>query len=147
MGGGGFCKLLHTGTGKWSQASCLHCSEGPPLLVNISVQLPALQHVWRGLKLSVIRYTREHAGHTRVCRCSFNSSLLFMVGDGILDNSLTITNLEGIHCSVSITLSWWNEWTAPTLLNFMTVLKGSLSSWLLISLFSLVNWNHCQCFY
>lgn len=144
MGGGGFCKLLHTGTGKWSQASCLHCLECPPLLVNFSVQLPALQHVWRGLKLSTIRYTCEHAGHTHACRCSFNSSLLFMVGDGVY-HSLTIPSLEGIYYSVSITLSWWNEWTAPTLLNFMTVLKGSLSSLLLIYFFSVVNWNHCQC--
>lgn len=34
------------------------------------------------------------------------STLLFMVGDGVLDNPLTIPSLEGIQYSVSITLSW-----------------------------------------
>lgn len=35
------CKLLHAGTGKRSQASCLHCLAWP-LFVNVRQQLPAL---------------------------------------------------------------------------------------------------------
>lgn len=128
VGGGGFCKLLHTGTEKWSQAACLHCLEWPPLLVNVSLQLPSLQHLWRGLKLSAVRYTSEHGGHTHACRCSFNSSLLLMVGDGVPDHSLTIPSLEGIHYSVyySLLVKWMNcthTSCSKTLIIFIFILQ------------------------
>lgn len=110
VGGGCFCRLLHTERGKWSQTSCLHCLEWPPLLVNVRQQHSSSPAWWKGLKLSTVSdtYIRMCWTHTWACRCSLNSSPLLMVGDGVPDNSPQSLSLEEIHYSEYITLCWWN---------------------------------------